>query len=81
MISVDEKPTIQASERHMGYDYASDGELVRGVQSTYKRHGTLNLFAALEIATRVLKGKVTEDSEKTKKGFLAFMNELLEELA
>ena len=80
VIAVDEKPTIQANERRVGYVYASDGELVRGLQSTYKRHGTLNLFAALEIATGVLKGKVTDDCEKTKKGFLAFMDELLEGL-
>ena len=27
------------------------GKIVRGFQSAYKRHGTLNLFAALEVAT------------------------------
>jgi hypothetical protein len=27
------------------------GKVVRGLKSTYKRHGTLNLFAALEVDT------------------------------
>lgn len=51
VISVDEKPSIQALERATGYVETDNGEIVRGYKSTYKRHGTLNLFAALEIAT------------------------------
>jgi len=40
------------------------GKVVRAYKSTYKRHGTLNLFAALEVSTGKIAGKVTE----TKKG-------------
>jgi len=49
ILSVDEKPSIQALERATGYVQTDDGRSVRGFKSTYKRHGTLNLFAALEV--------------------------------
>ena len=48
VISVDEKPSIQALERKTGYVETDNGKIVRAYKSTYKRHGTLNLFAALE---------------------------------
>ena len=51
VISIDEKPSIQALERATGYVETDSGKIVRGYRSTYNRHGTLNLFAALEIAT------------------------------
>jgi transposase len=51
VLSVDEKPSIQAIERASGYVETDSGKVVRGLKSTYKRHGTLNLFAALEVGT------------------------------
>jgi transposase len=48
VLSVDEKPSIQALERATGYVLTSSGKIVQGLKSTYKRHGTVNLFAALE---------------------------------
>jgi len=60
VLSVDEKPSIQALERRTGYVQTSSGKIVRGFKSTYKRHGTLNLFAALEVATGQVHGKTTE---------------------
>jgi hypothetical protein len=45
VLSVDEKPSIQALERKTGYVETDNGKIVRGFKSTYKRHGTLNLFA------------------------------------
>jgi transposase len=80
VLCVDEKPNIQALERLTGYAISSDRKLVKGLGSTYKRRGTLNLFTALEVASGIIHGKVTPSSEKTKKGFLAFMEELLSEL-
>jgi transposase len=80
VICVDEKPNIQALERSTGYAVSSDRKLVRALESTYKRNGTLNLFAALEVATGHIHGKTTEPSKKTKKGFLEFMDHLLSEL-
>ena len=47
VLSVDEKPSIQVIERASGYVETNSGKVVRALQSTYKRHGTLNLFAAL----------------------------------
>jgi len=80
VLCVDEKPNIQALERLTGYAVSSDRKLVRALESTYKRNGTANLFAALEVATGQIRSKATEPSQKTKKGFLEFMDELLLEL-
>ncbi len=41
VLCVDEKPSIQALERSRGYVKTSSKKIVRGLQSTYKRHGTL----------------------------------------
>ena len=43
VLSVDEKPSIQALERARGYVQTSSGKIVQGMRSTYKRHGTINL--------------------------------------
>src|SRR5487761_1510887 len=60
VLSVDEKPSMQAIERTSGYVETDSGKVVRGLKSTYKRHGTLNLFAALEVGTGQVKTKFTE---------------------
>ena len=75
VISIDEKPSIQALERATGYVQTTDGKVVRGFKSTYKRHGTLNLFAALNVAAGGVHGKVTQQKRRVE--FLAFMDELL----
>ena len=75
MLSVDEKPSIQALERATGYVQTSSGKIVRGLKSTYKRHGTVNLFAALEIATGVVRGKTTQTKKRI--DFQAFMSEII----
>ena len=80
VICVDEKPNIQALERATGYAVSSDHKLVRAIESTYKRNGTLNLFAAMEVATGQIHGKTTAPAKKTKKGFIECMDELLLEL-
>lgn len=80
VICVDEKPNIQALERRAGYAVTSDNKLVHGYEDTYKRHGTLNLFAALEVATGMVHAKSTDSSQKTKKGFRKFLDEILSEL-
>ena len=78
IISVDEKPGIQAIERSTGYVRTDSGKIVRGFKSTYKRNGTVNLFAALNVMTGIVNSKTT----KTKKrpDFLKFINELLPDL-
>lgn len=75
---MDEKPSIQALERATGYVCTSSGKVVRGLKSTYKRHGTLNLFAALNVATGAIHTQTTELKRRVE--FLAFMDQVLSEL-
>ena len=77
VISVDEKPSIQALERKTGYVETDSGKIVRAYKSTYKRHGTLNLFAALEVATGEVKTAFTQ--RKRREEFLQFMDQIVEE--
>ena len=77
VLSIDEKPSIQALERATGYVQTSSGKIVQGLRSTYKRHGTVNLFAALEIATGVIRGKTTQTKKRV--DFQAFMSEIIED--
>ena len=75
VLSVDEKPSIQAIERASGYVETDSGKVVRGLKSTYKRHGTLNLFAALEVGTGQVKTKFTEN--KKREDFRSFLDDVL----
>ena len=75
VLAVDEKPSIQALSRTTGYVYTRNGKIARAYKSTYRRNGTLNLFAALTVATGNLYGKVTK--QKKRVDFLNFMDELL----
>jgi len=79
VICVDEKPSIQALERQRGYVYTRSKKIVQGLQSTYKRHGSLNLFAALIVATGVVKTKTTK--RKKREDFLAFMDDILKDVS
>ena len=78
VLSVDEKPSIQALERKTGYVETDSGKIVRGFKSTYKRHGTLNLFAALEVATGAVHTQTT--SKKRRIEFLEFMDRVVADL-
>ena len=75
VLSVDEKPGMQALERSTGYVQTGSGKIVKGYKSTYKRNGTLNLFAALNVATGQVQGKVTE--YKKRPDFIDFMNDVV----
>src|SRR6266851_1970045 len=75
VISVDEKPSIQALERATGYVETDNGKVVRGFKSTYKRHGTLNLFAALHVATGEI--KTSKTTLKRREEFLQFMDQIV----
>jgi transposase len=77
VISIDEKPSIQALERTTGYVETDNGKIVRGFKSTYKRHGTLNLFAALQIATGQITSRITQT--KRREDFLSFMDTIVAE--
>jgi hypothetical protein len=71
VLSVDEKPSMQAIERPSGYVETDNGSVVRALKSTYKRHGTLNLFAALEVGTGQVHTKITE--YKKREDFRSFL--------
>jgi transposase len=72
VISVDEKPSIQIIERATGFVETRDQKIVAACKSTYKRHGTLNLFAALNVATGQIEAQTT--STKTREDFQGFMD-------
>src|SRR3989475_6581948 len=78
VLSVDEKPSIQALERKTGSVETDNGKIVRGFKSTYKRHGTLNLFAALEVATGAVHTQTT--GRKRRIEFLDFMDRVVADL-
>ena len=77
VLSLDEKSNIQAWERRTGYVVSSDRRLVQGYESTSPRHGTLNLFAALEVGSGRIHARTTPSSEKTEGGFLVFLERVL----
>jgi transposase len=77
VISVDEKPSIQALGRATGYVETDNSKIVRGCKSTYKRHGTLNLFAALQVATGLIQTSTT--TFKRREEFLQFMDQIVAE--
>ena len=72
VLSIDEKPSIQALERAQGYLKLPNGRAMIGQSHDYKRHGTATLFAALDVAT----GKVVGRHYKRRRriDFLDFMN-------
>lgn len=78
VVCLDEKPSIQALQRPSGYVETDSGVVVRAMKSTYKRNGTLNLFAALEIATGRIHGKTTES--KKREEFRDFLASVVSEL-
>ena len=77
VLSVDEKPSMQAIERPTGYVETDSGAVVRALKSTYKRHGTLNLFAALEVGTGQVHTKTTDF--KKREDFQGFLDGVLAE--
>lgn len=79
VICVDEKPSIQALERKTGYVETDSGKIVRAYKSTYKRHGTLNLFAALQVATGQVQTAFSQ--LKRREQFLQFMDQVVAETA
>jgi transposase len=75
VLSVDEKPSIQALERAQGYLRLPDGKAVNGFSHCYKRHGTTTLFAALEITTGLV--KAAHYPRRRRREFLDFMNDVV----
>lgn len=72
ILSIDEKPCIQALEREQGWLKMPDGRSLTGFAHEYKRHGTTNLFAALDVATGQVLGKCFP--KKRRDEFLHFLD-------
>src|SRR5258705_1296637 len=74
VLSVDEKTSIQALERTQPPLPLRSGRATRHTHD-YKRHGVVDLYAALEVAT----GKVTHEVSEshTAQDFLAFMRKVV----
>jgi transposase len=79
VVSIDEKPAIQALERAQGWLRLPDGQALRGFSHEYKRHGTTTLFAALEVATGQV--SVAHYRRRRRREFLDFMNQIAAEFA
>lgn len=77
VICVDEKPHIQALERAQGYLKLPNGRAITGFSHEYKRNGTTTLFAALEVATGLV--KTGHYKRRRRREFLDFMNEVVRE--
>jgi len=77
VICVDEKPAIQALERAQGWLKLPNGKAITGYNHEYKRHGTVTLFAALEVSTGLVKTK--QFQRRRRKEFLEFMNGVVEQ--
>lgn len=75
VLSVDEKPSIQALERAQGWLRLPNGRALSGFSHCYKRHGTTTLFAALEVATGLV--KTGHYKRRRRREFLDFMNEVI----
>ena len=75
VICVDEKPSIQALERAQGWLRLPNGQAMTGFSHCYKRHGTTTLFAALEVATGLV--KTGHYKRRRRREFLDFMNEVV----
>ena len=75
VLSVDEKPSIQAIERPTGYVKTESAGVVRAQKSTYKRHGTVNLFAALDVATGQVISEITETKKRV--DFQSFLERVI----
>lgn len=73
VLSVDEKPAIQALERAQGWLRLPDGKTLTGFNHEYKRHGTTTLFAALEVSTGLV--KTGHYKRRKRREFLDFMND------
>ena len=77
VLSVDEKPSMQAIERLPVTSRPTAAPWSARLKSTYKRHGTLNLFAALEVGTGQVKTKITD--YKKRADFQSFLDGVIAE--
>jgi hypothetical protein len=77
-ICLDEKTSIQGTEKDTGYVMNSNGYLVRAEESRYYRHGVLNMFTGLDIKAGIAYSKFYDRKRRVE--FLDFLDFLVERL-
>ena len=77
VLSVDEKPSIQALERAQGYLRLPNGRALMGFGHEYKRHGTTTLFGALNVVSGQV--RAGHYNRRRRREFLDFMNDVIAE--
>ena len=75
VLSVDEKPSIQALERAQGYLQLPNGRAMTGQSHDYKRNGTTTLFAAFDVSSGEVIGRHYKRRRRVE--FLNFMNQVV----
>jgi transposase len=75
VLSVDEKPSIQALERAQGYLKLPNGRAMIGQSHDYKRNGTTTLFAAFNVGNGEVVGQHYRRRRRIE--FLDFMNRIV----
>ncbi|HEV2472935.1 MAG TPA: hypothetical protein VGS41_09740 [Chthonomonadales bacterium] len=75
VISVDEEPHIQTLERSQCYLKLPNGSAITGFSHEYKRQGTATLFAAIDIATGMV--RAGHYNRRRRVQFLDFMNKIV----
>ena len=78
VLCVDEKPQIQALQRAQGWLKLPNGKAITGFSHHYKRHGTTTLFAALDVATGMV--KTGHYNRRRRVEFLDFMNNVIADI-
>ena len=80
VLSIGEKPGIQALEFGTEYALTSDRTTAYAFKIKSKRKGPMSLMAALDVAASVIHGAVKLDVGIPRRGFLRFMVNMLSEL-
>ena len=75
VLSVDEKPSIQALERAQGYLKLPNGRAMTGQSHDDKRNGTTTLFAAFDVGSGEVIGRHYKRRRRVE--FLDFMNQVV----
>ena len=75
VLSVDEKPAIQALQRAQGWLRLPNGRSLRGFNHEYQRRGTTTLFAALEVFSGIV--TTAHYHRRRRREFLDFMNRMV----
>ena len=75
VLSIDEKPSIQALERAQDHLKLPTGRAMTGQSHDYKRNGTTTLFAALDVGNDEVIGRHYKRRRRVE--FLDFMNQVV----